>query len=151
MINLFYTLSDISNTLAWIDILFFGLILLLIATFIGMIYFVKINSKLNKINTTTNTNSNNNIANTKEFLQNNSDSVNDKIDQYEDEQEKSAIISYSELIKNANRNKIVYDDYKQNDLEVKKINVEPEIKQELEIDYLKEEEYLKKLQNLQKK
>ena len=79
----------------------------------------------------------------------------DEITHYEDDQEKTAIISYSELIKNANRNKIVYEEKstqeKDPDISVKKINVKENDQKDYVINLEKEEEFLKELKNLQSK
>lgn len=83
-----------------------------------------------------------------------------KLTSYEEEQEKTAIISYDELIKNKNNNTIDYDDtfeYELPSLSVKKFNLNSnesgfidEAKLEVKLmSYDKEEEFLKALKELQ--
>lgn len=137
---------SIFSSLSFIDIVFFSLILILIISFVGMVYFVKINKKL--INLEIQEKTNNSL---KDELKDN----DDEITHYEDDQEKTAIISYSELIKNANRNKIVYEEKstqeKDPDISVKKINVKENDQKDYVINLEKEEEFLKELKNLQSK
>ena len=137
---------SIFSSLSFIDIVFFSLILILIISFVGMVYFVKINKKL--INLEIQEKTNNSL---KDELKDN----DDEITHYEDDQEKTAIISYSELIKNANRNKIVYEEKstqeKDLDISVKKINVKENDQKDYVINLEKEEEFLKELKNLQSK
>lgn len=137
---------SIFSSLSFIDIVFFSLILILIISFVGMVYFVKINKKL--INLEIQEKTNNSL---KDELKDN----DDEITHYEDDQEKTAIISYSELIKNANRNKIVYEEKstqeKDFDISVKKINVKENDQKDYVINLEKEEEFLKELKNLQSK
>lgn len=83
-----------------------------------------------------------------------------KLTSYEEEQEKTAIISYDELIKNKNNNTIDYDDtfeYELPSLQVKKFNLNSNDStfvdnNKLEVklmSYDKEEEFLKALKELQ--
>lgn len=85
---------------------------------------------------------------------------NIKLTSYEEEQEKTAIISYEELLKNRNNNTISYDDdfeYELPSLNVKKFNLnaegstfveEPKLEVKL-MSYDKEEAFLKALKELQ--
>ncbi len=146
MIFFLSNVFNIFSSLSFIDIVFFSLILILIISFVGMVYFVKINKKL--INLEIQEKTNNSL---KDELKDN----DDEITHYEDDQEKTAIISYSELIKNANRNKIVYEEKstqeKDPDISVKKINVKENDQKDYVINLEKEEEFLKELKNLQSK
>ena len=84
-----------------------------------------------------------------------------KLTDYEEEQEKSAIISYEELIKNKDKFNVSYDETYENDnkeISVKKISLESTntkevTKSELEVKlmkYDKEEEFLIALKQLQR-
>lgn len=84
-----------------------------------------------------------------------------KLTDYEEEQEKSAIISYEELIKNKDKFNVSYDESYENDnkeISVKKISLESTntkevTKSELEVKlmkYDKEEEFLIALKQLQR-
>jgi len=83
-----------------------------------------------------------------------------KLTDYEEEQEKNAIISYDELIKNKDTIKVTYDEdytFENSEISVKKINIDKtgrveEIKSELQVklmNYDKEEEFLTALKQLQ--
>ncbi len=88
--------------------------------------------------------------------------VNIRLTSYEQEQEDNAIISYDELVSQMNNNKINYDvsyTHEDDDISVKKIDVDHEFKGELHVSnnrtgltcmsYEKEEEFLKALKQLQ--
>lgn len=73
------------------------------------------------------------------------------LNMYEDDQEKTAIISYSELMKSANAKKLVYEnELNDEDIDVKKVNVtDNETKKE--IDIKSEEKFLSMLESFNKK
>jgi len=84
-----------------------------------------------------------------------------KLTDYEEEQEKNAIISYEELIKNKDNYNMSYDEeynYENEDISVKKINLDNKgkvenTKSELQVklmNYDKEEEFLIALKQLQR-
>ncbi len=88
--------------------------------------------------------------------------VNVKLTTYEEEQEENAIISYEELVKQTNNNKINYDTsyiHNESDIEVRKIDLDNESnsKEYLSnersgitlMSYEKEEEFLRALRKLQ--
>ncbi len=88
--------------------------------------------------------------------------LNVELTSYEKEQEKNAIISYEELVFNAKKNNVVYDDRYQNEdesIEIKKVdlgthpeNNTPVSQTKINVDVLrydKEEAFLKALKQLQ--
>ena len=89
--------------------------------------------------------------------------VNVRLTSFEQEQEDNAIISYDELVKQMNNNKINYDTsytHMDDDIDVRKIDVDNEIKTSSRqvsnertgltcMSYEKEEEFLKALRQLQ--
>ena len=88
--------------------------------------------------------------------------LNVELTSYEKEQEKNAIISYEELVSNAKKNNVVYDDRYQNEdesIEIKKVdlgthpeNNTPVSQTKISVDVLrydKEEAFLKALKQLQ--
>ncbi len=88
--------------------------------------------------------------------------LNVELTSYEKEQEKNAIISYEELVSNAKKNNVVYDDRYQNEdesIEIKKVdlgthpeNNTPVSQTKINVDVLrydKEEAFLKALKQLQ--
>lgn len=88
--------------------------------------------------------------------------VNIKLTTYEEEQEENAIISYEELVRQTNNNRINYDTsyiHTESDIDVKKIDLDNDVNSNSVISneksgltlmsYEKEEEFLKTLRQLQ--
>ena len=88
--------------------------------------------------------------------------VNVKLTSYEEEQEENAIISYEELVRQTNNNRINYDTsyiHTESDIDVKKIDLDNDVNSNSVISneksgltlmsYEKEEEFLKTLRQLQ--
>ena len=89
--------------------------------------------------------------------------VNVRLTSYEQEQEENAIISYEELVKQTNENKLNYDTTYSSDeldIDVKKIDLDNEVSENPSyvtnskpqitlMSYEKEEEFLKALKQLQ--
>ena len=88
---------------------------------------------------------------------------NVRLTSYEQEQEDNAIISYEELVRQTNENKLNYDTsykYEEDDIDVKKIDLDNEVTESTSyvsnskpqitlMSYEKEEEFLKALKQLQ--
>ena len=88
--------------------------------------------------------------------------VNIKLTTYEEEQEENAIISYEELVRQTNNNRINYDTsyvHTESDIDVKKIDLDNDVNSKSVVSneksgltlmsYEKEEEFLKTLRQLQ--
>ena len=93
----------------------------------------------------------------KDSLENNYNPQYSNISEYEKEQEKSAIISYDELIKNKNNSYYSEEDISNDEIIVKKINLNERINDVKEehidvkvIDYKEYESFLSALRELQK-
>ena len=136
-------------TLSMGDYIFLSLTFILILLFVYMIHLIK--KEENK--------SENSLHNIVKSIEKEYKPVNVNLTEYESEQEKNAIISYDELIKNKENMNISYDDeYVSNSEEVliKKISFkETNYKEEPEkinvklMSYEKEEEFLVALKQLQ--
>lgn len=138
-------------TLSMGDYIFFSLTFILILLFIYMIFLLKKVDEENEIET---------IENIKEHIEKEYNPNTINLTEYESEQEKNAIISYDELIKNKDNFKVSYDEEYISDIkeiEVKKVSfVETNIKDEVKSDfkvklmsYDKEEAFLTALKQLQ--
>lgn len=138
-------------------IFFFGTFILLL----GFIYFVCLLKRDDKMEKYYKNDESEYINSIKESIEKDYKPTSIKLTDYEEEQEKSAIISYDELVKNKDKFNVSYDeDYKNENKEisVKKIslettnNIEP-TKSDLEVKlmkYDKEEEFLIALKQLQR-
>jgi hypothetical protein len=140
------------------DLLFILVILaLIIVTTLELIY---INKKENK--TMKDTKERFDLEKITKNIERDYKPVNIRLTSYEQEQEDNAIISYDELVSQMNNNKINYDvsyTHEDDDISVKKIDVDHEFKGELHVSnnrtgltcmsYEKEEEFLKALKQLQ--
>ncbi len=148
MNNVINSLKGVATSLTWIDIVFFSLIIVLILSFILMIYFMKINKKMLEVEIAESEKNDTKNANTY------SDPEYQNIDltEYEQAQEDGAVISYNELIKTVNKKEIKYDENynSSSDLDIKKINIENNSVNEKN-PYENEEKYLESLIELNKK
>lgn len=140
-------------------IFFFGTFILLL----GFIYFVCLLKRDDKVEKYYKNDENESeyINSIKESIEKDYKPTAIKLTDYEEEQEKSAIISYEELIKNKDKFNVSYDESYENDnkeISVKKISLESTntkevTKSELEVKlmkYDKEEEFLIALKQLQR-
>ena len=140
-------------------IFFFGTFILLL----GFIYFVCLLKRDDNFEKyyKNEENESENINSIKESIEKDYKPTAIKLTDYEEEQEKSAIISYEELIKNKDKFNVSYDESYENDnkeISVKKISLESTntkevTKSELEVKlmkYDKEEEFLIALKQLQR-
>ena len=138
-------------TLSMGDYIFFTLTFILILLFIYMIFLLK------KVDTE---NESETIENIKERIEKEYKPTNITLTEYENEQEKNAIISYEELIKNKDKFNINYDEeYTSNteEIDIRKISLEEtNIKENNNIElnvklmsYDKEEAFLTALKQLQ--
>jgi len=138
-------------------IFFFGTFILLLA-FIYMLLLIKRDDKVEVYYKNDESKYLNEI---KETLEKEYKPTTIKLTDYEEEQEKNAIISYEELIKNKDKYNMSYDDeyeYDNKEIKVKKINITEENtntikKSDLQVklmNYDKEEEFLIALKQLQK-
>jgi hypothetical protein len=171
--QIFKDVIDFIKTLTFVDVVFFFAVLALMLLVITLIYFIKDNSDEDTNDISDNT------PKKKDFLEEKNDNeLNDlkaitealenaepsavNLNQYEEEQEEKAIISYDELIKRKNDFAINYSEEENidDDLTIKKVDldhllnkeivVKPEIKVSV-ISYEKEEAFLKALKSLQQK
>lgn len=163
-------ISDIISfikTLSFVDIVFFFAVLALMLLVITLIYFIKENSE-EEIDITPlkkeDTKENNELDSLKaitEALENAEPSAIN-LNNYEEEQEEKAIISYEELLKRKNDFALNYSEEESidEDLTIKKVDldnllnkeviVKPELKVTV-ISYEKEEAFLEALKALQQK
>ena len=147
-------------TLSMGDYIFFFGTFILILCFVYIIYLIKRddfvyyeeNSNLNE--------DINYLNDIKETLENEYKPSNIKLTDYEEEQEKNAIISYDELIRNKDKFNVSYDENYSNDngeIDIKKINIDNVGKKEEKdcdlkvklMSYDKEEAFLTALKQLQ--
>lgn len=160
-------ISDVINfmkTLSFIDIIFFFAVLALMLLVITLIYFIKENSEVEELPIRTEKKEVPEIDNLKEItnaiLEREPAAIN--LNNYEEEQEEKAIISYDELIKRKNGFALNYSEEENidEDLTIKKVDLDnlinkesvvtPEIKVTV-ISYEKEEAFLEALKTLQQK
>lgn len=160
-------ISDVINfmkTLSFIDIIFFFAVLALMLLVITLIYFIKENSEVEELPIRTEKKEVPEIDNLKEItnaiLEREPTAIN--LNNYEEEQEEKAIISYDELIKRKNGFALNYSEEENIDeeLTIKKVDLDnlinkesvvtPEIKVTV-ISYEKEEAFLEALKKLQQK
>lgn len=138
-------------TLSMGDYIFFTLTFILILLFIYMIFLLKKVDEVNEIET---------IESIKEHIEKEYNPGTITLTEYESEQEKNAIISYEELIKNKDKFNVSYDEEYVSDTEeisIKKIsleetNLKEETKSNLNVrlmSYDKEEAFLTALKQLQ--
>lgn len=160
-------ISDVINfmkTLSFIDIIFFFAVLALMLLVITLIYFIKENSEVEELPIREEKKEVPEIDNLKEItnaiLEREPTAIN--LNNYEEEQEEKAIISYDELIKRKNGFVLNYSEEENIDeeLTIKKVDLDnlinkesvvtPEIKVTV-ISYEKEEAFLEALKKLQQK
>lgn len=160
-------ISDVINfmkTLSFIDIIFFFAVLALMLLVITLIYFIKENSEVEELPIREEKKEVPEIDNLKEItnaiLEREPAAIN--LNNYEEEQEEKAIISYDELIKRKNGFALNYSEEENIDeeLTIKKVDLDnlinkesvvtPEIKVTV-ISYEKEEAFLEALKKLQQK
>ncbi len=143
--KIFNSLKGVATALTWIDIVFFSLIIILILSFVVMIYFMKINKKMIEIEIEED-------EKKEEKTYSDPELQNISLTEYEKNQEDQAIISYNELLQKANKQEIAYDEtYKTNeDVEIKKIDIHNTSSNNI-INYEEEEKYLKSLIELNNK
>lgn len=168
--QVFKDMIEFIKTLSFVDIVFFFAVLALMLLVITLIYFIKENSDeeedispkddLPKKKDFKEENDIDDLRKITEALENApSSAIN--LNQYEEEQEEKAIISYDELLKRKNDFAINYSEEENidEDLTIKKVDLEhllntevivkPEIKVSV-ISYEKEEAFLEALKTLQK-
>ena len=157
MKNLFLDIISFLKTLTFIDYILYFAILVLIILVASLIYLLKTTNiedeEENEIDEEFD------IRSTVEELSQ-SQPQNIDLTEYEKEQEEKAIISYEELVNSIKKNKINYetDEMLDNQVSVKKINLDNLISDEIEETNLKvkvmnfehEEAFLKALKQLQK-
>jgi len=151
------------GTLSLVDIIFFFAVLALMLLVITLIYFIKENNEVEEqviIENKSTTEMDNLKEITNAILEAEPPAIN--LNNYEEEQEEKAIISYEELIKRKNDFAINYSEEENIDEELtvkkvdldnllnKEIEVNPEIKVTV-ISYEKEEAFLEALKTLQQK
>lgn len=165
MKNLLISLKDFVDIISITDIIFLLLVLILIILIITMFYIFKLGQEYIYVEKDKGAEAGNaeinELADIAKNIEENGSKININLSDYEKEQEDNAIISYDELIKNADKFQIKYDDEEDFDdgLKVRKIELEPfnfkdETKGETPkvkvISYEKEEAFLEALKILQK-
>lgn len=165
MKNLLISLKDFVDVISITDIIFLLLVLILIILIITMFYIFKLGQEYIYVEKDKGAEAGNaetnELADIAKNIEENGSKININLSDYEKEQEDNAIISYDELIKNADKFQIKYDDEEDFDdgLKVRKIELEPfnfkdETKGETPkvkvISYEKEEAFLEALKILQK-
>lgn len=165
MKSLLISLKDFVDVISITDIIFLLLVLILIILIITMFYIFKLGQEYIYVEkdkgAEAGTAEINELADIAKNIEENGSKININLSDYEKEQEDNAIISYDELIKNADKFQIKYDDEEDFDdgLKVRKIELEPfnfkdETKGETPkvkvISYEKEEAFLEALKILQK-
>ncbi len=168
MKNLLFNLKELVDIISISDIIFLLLVLILIILIVTMFYIFKLGQEYVYVEKEKKTNENykpfvenpDNLIEVANALEENNSSLNINNNSYEEEQEENAIISYDELIKNADKFSIQYDDEEDYDgIKVRKIDLEPfnfkieepsDIAKVKVISYEKEEAFLEALKTLQK-
>ena len=155
--KIFSDIGSFFNSLTFIDIVFFFLVLILMILVVTLIYFIQINQD-NEVNEETAE-----MKIVKDIKDNmnkeESNGVVINLSDYEKEQEDKAIISYDELLNKSNKYGLNYEKEEiHDDLSVKKVdldnfvidNVEHEKTETRVISFAKEEAFLEALKRLQK-
>ncbi len=158
MKNMIENIFGFLYTLSMGDYLFFFGTFILILSFIYVVFLIKKEESMESIYSSSDVNDLNNI---KESIEKEYKPIDIKLNSYEEEQERNAIISYEELISNKDKFKVSYDEDYTNefkDVNVKKINldnkgIEDNTQSNLQVklmNYDKEEAFLVALKQLQK-
>ncbi len=157
-------IKDLLSTLNFIDLVFFFAVVTLMVLVVTLIYFIKINDDVLKKDLVKGETREMQIVNeiTKNLEKNNDDN-NMHIDftDYEKDQEEKAIISYEELLNKNNNYELNYSkEEMQDDLLIKKFDLDNLVNHDAEakdnkmevrvISYAKEEAFLQALKQLQK-
>ena len=157
-------IKDLLSTLNFIDLVFFFAVVTLMILVVTLIYFIKINDDVLKKDLVKGETREMQIVNeiTKNLEKSNDDN-NMHIDftDYEKDQEEKAIISYEELLNKNNNYELNYSNEEmQDDLLIKKFDLENLVNHNTEaknnkvdvrvISYAKEEAFLEALKQLQK-
>lgn len=168
--QVFYDMWEFIKTLSFVDVIFFFAVLALMLLIITLIYFIKENSdeessdsSLDLPKKKQSIEEKNELDDLKKITEalENAEPSTVHLNQYEEEQEEKAIISYDELLKRKNDFAINYSEEENidEDLTIKKVdldhllNTEVTVKPELKvsvISYEKEEAFLEALKTLQK-
>ena len=148
--DIFENIFGFMYTLSMGDYIFFVLAFVLLLGVVYMIYLIKKEDE--KMETYYKDEDSNYLENIKEKIENEYKPTAIKLTEYEEEQEKNAIISYEELVKNKDSYKISYDDeyVSSSEISVKKISndntgISEEISESLQVklmNYDKEEAFL---------
>lgn len=155
MKNLFVDIFSLLKTIRWIDIAFFSLVILLIITFIMIIYVIKLNKS--EIVVVDDNEFDQNEFDLEEITKQIEDEYENlnikKNNNYEQSQEEQAIISYDELLANTGEFHLEYDEEYEPDpeIQIKKIKKAVHIEDEDLRKYNKEENYLEYLKTLKNK
>ncbi len=169
MLLFFKSFINTFSALSWVDIVFFLAVVFLIILVVTLVYFILINKDeegLKKTKTTTekkpeiaifdDPNEHEELLDLKTITKQLEDQKDKPIlmNDYEEEQEQKAIISYDELLASQKDLKINYEDEKQlGDLTIKKVNIDnittPKDNKVQVISYEKEEAFLEALKKLQ--
>ena len=169
MLLFFKSFINTFSALSWVDVVFFLAVIFLIILVVTLVYFVLINkdeegSKDVKITTAKkpeiaifdDPNEHGELLDLKTLTKKLEDQKDKPIlmNDYEEEQEQKAIISYDELLASQKDLKINYEDEKQlGDLTIKKVNIDnittPKEDKVQVISYEKEEAFLEALKKLQ--
>lgn len=159
MKNLFGDIFNLMKSLKWVDFVFIILVILLIVTFVIIIYLIKLNKKEVKVDEKKqeiDEVQNFNLEEVTKKIEDEYENVNIKKPvHYEKEQEEQAIISYDELLANTGEYHLEYDEEYTSDseIDIKKIKKAVCVNETKTIsdNYSKEEEFLKKLNELKDK
>ena len=153
--SIFKDIYNFINSLSFVDIVFLVAVIILLILIITLIYFIKIN-KEEEYNDEEGELLD--LEGLTKKLEQEKNSEELKIDNYEKEQEEKAIISYDELLKKKNHYAINYEKEEVvDDLIIKKVNLNNLINTDIKddnsnvvkvISYQKEEEFLKALKEL---
>lgn len=169
MLLFFKSFINTFSALSWVDIVFFLAVIFLIILVVTLIYFVLINKdeegskdvkpiseKKPEIAIFDDPNEQEELLDLKTLTKKLEDQKDKPIlmNDYEEEQEQKAIISYDELLASQKDLKINYEDEKQlGDLTIKKVNIDnlatPKEDKVQVISYEKEEAFLEALKKLQ--
>lgn len=155
MKNLFVDIFDLLKTIRWIDIAFFSLVILLIITFIMIIYVIKLNKSEIVIEEEKDSDQKDfDIGEITKQIEDEYENLNiQNNNNYERSQEEQAIISYDELLANTGEFHLEYDEEYETDpeIQIKKIKKAVHIEDENLRKYNKEEKYLEYLKTLKNK
>ncbi len=155
MKNLFVDIFDLLKTIRWIDIAFFSLVILLIITFIMIIYVIKLNKSEIVVEEEKNSDQKDfDIGEITKQIEDEYENLNiQNNNNYERSQEEQAIISYDELLANTGEFHLEYDEEYETDpeIQIKKIKKAVHIEDENLRKYNKEEKYLEYLKTLKNK